>query len=100
MSAKARFAFMTASPQVGAVIMILAIRLSKYVTMTAGCEGRRWVSTRTPLPAGKRKESILPTLNDQSFETSSAVTRSKRDCIGGRLSGSSGRFERERDDNR
>ena len=35
-SAKARFAFMTTSSQVGAVIMILAIKLSKYVPMTAG----------------------------------------------------------------
>ncbi len=40
-SARARFAFRTTSSQLGAVMMILAIRLSKSVPMTAGCEGRR-----------------------------------------------------------
>lgn len=78
-SARARFAFRTTSSQLGAVMMIFAIKLSKSVPTTVAWEGRRLVSTRTPLPAGNRNELILPTLSAQSLDTSSAVTRSWRE---------------------
>lgn len=71
--------------------MILAIRLSKSVPMTVACDGNIWVSTLTPFPDANRKELILPTLNAQSFETSSAVTLSWREWIGGGVLGSSER---------
>ena len=79
-------------------MIIFAIRLSKSVPITVACEGRRWLSTLMPFPAGKRNDLILPTLSVQSFETSSAVTLSCTECIGGGVSGFSERCERPSDD--
>ena len=58
------------------------------------------MSIRIPFPAGNWREFILPTLRDQSFETSSAVTRSWREYIGGGVSGFSGKVEIGREDRR
>ena len=79
-------------------MIIFAMRLSKSVPITVAREGRRWLSTLTPFPAGKRNELIFPTLSVQSFETSSAVTLSCRECTGGGVSGISERCERPTDD--
>lgn len=92
-SASARFAFRTTSSQLGAVMMIFAMRLSKSVPMTIVWEGRRWVSTRMPFPAGKRKELIFPTLSAQLLDTFSAVTLNWSECIGGGVSGFEDRGE-------
>lgn len=72
-------------------MMILAIKLSNSVPISAGNPGRRCVSTRTPCPAGKRYDLILPTERDQLFDTSSAVRRSWIECSGG---GCAGLFDR------
>ena len=97
-SARALFALATTSSQLGAVTMIFAIRLSKSVPMIDGCDEIRWVSTLIPFPEGKRNKLILPTLKDQSFDTSSAVIRSWIECSGGGISGSEERFEIEREE--
>lgn len=74
--------------------MILARRLSKSVlTIVAG--GSKFVSILTPLPVGNLNDVILPTLSDQLFETSSAVTRSWIECNGGGVRGSKGRSTRD-----
>ena len=96
-SSNARLAFLTMSSQLGAVMMIFAIRLSKSVPMTAIIEGRRCVSTRTPFPVGNLKELILPMLKVQWLDTSSAVTRSCREYTGGGFLGSVERWDRDRE---
>ena len=75
MSSKARWALDTASFQDDAVMINLAIRLSKSAETTAGWPLMRWVSTLIPFPHGNRKEVIFPIDNDQSLCTFSAVMR-------------------------
>lgn len=68
-------------------MMSLEIKLSKSAETTAGCPLMRCVSTRMPLPVGKRKPEILPMDNDQSLSTFSAVIRSCIECADGVVSG-------------
>lgn len=55
-SSSARTALLTASGQVRAVIMILAMTLSKSELTTAGKPGTKAVSTRVPTPEGKLED--------------------------------------------
>lgn len=81
-------AFRTAASHEEAVMMILAMRLSKSGETMAGRLLMRCVSTRIPLPVGNWKEVILPIERVQSLSTFSAVMRSWIECAAGGFSGS------------
>ena len=91
-SSSARWAFRTAPSQDEAVMMSLAIRLSKSAETMAGWPLMRCVSTRIPLPVGNRKLVILPMERDQSLSTFSAVMRSWIECASGGSKGRRGVF--------
>lgn len=82
-SDRARRAFRTAAGQDEAVMINLAIKLSKSADTTVEWPCTRCVSTLTPLPAGNWKDVILPIERDQSDCTFSAVMRSWMECAGG-----------------
>src|SRR5687767_10985473 len=87
-SARARWALRTTLSQDDAVMMSLAMRLSKSADTTEACPLRRWVSMRMPLPVGNWKDVILPIDRDQSLCTFSAVMRSWIEWAGGGTAGS------------
>lgn len=87
-SSRARRALAMAAGKDEAVTMSLAMRLSKSGVMEEGMPETSDVSHRMPLPEGKWKDWILPTLSVQFLVGSSAVIRSWIDCDGGGVKGS------------